>query len=139
MKIQISCRINIVEKTSILINGQQNVKGLKVLTPKQMFQRLPIAFAQLKAGHTSENLLNGICQIIYSLYRAKEITKKVYKNVMNSIKLQNKMDAIYTNPRNNKTSDPHRLFFNLLDKISLKKSAKYVALSNLSMYNNGSK
>ena len=62
-------------------------KLLKILTPKQTFQRLPIAFAQVKAGNTSENLLNEIRQIIYSLYRAKEITKKVYNNIMNSIKL----------------------------------------------------
>ena len=62
-------------------------EGLKILTPKQMLQRLPIAVAQVKAGNTSENLLNEIRQIIYSLYRAKEITKKVYNNIMNSIKL----------------------------------------------------
>ena len=60
---------------------------LKILTPKQMLQRLPIAVAQVKAGNTSENLLNEIRQIIYSLYRAKEITKKVCNNIMNSIKL----------------------------------------------------
>ena len=53
----------------------------------QMFQRLPIAFAQVKTGNTSENLLNEIRQIIYSLYQAKEITKKVYDNIMNLIKL----------------------------------------------------
>ena len=60
---------------------------LKILTPKQMLQRLPIAVAQVKAGSASENLLNEIRQIINSLYRAKEITKKVYNNIMNSIKL----------------------------------------------------
>ena len=52
-----------------------------------MLQRLPIALAQVKAGNTSENLLNEIRQIIYSLYQAKEITKKVYSNIMNSIKV----------------------------------------------------
>ena len=52
-----------------------------------MFQRLPAARAQVKAGNSSENLLNEIRQIIYSLYRTKEITKKVYNNTMNSIKL----------------------------------------------------
>ena len=52
-----------------------------------MLQRLPISLAQVKAGNTFENLLNEIRQIIYSLYRAKEITKKVYNNIMNSIKL----------------------------------------------------
>ena len=44
-----------------------------------MLQRLSIALAQVKASNTSENLLNEITQIIYSLYREKEITKKVYK------------------------------------------------------------
>ena len=52
-----------------------------------MLQRLPIALAKVKAGNTSENLLNEIKQIIYSLYQAKEITKKVHNNIMNSIKL----------------------------------------------------
>ena len=42
---------------------------MKILTPKQMLQRLPIAFAQVKAGNTYENLLNEIRQIIYYLYR----------------------------------------------------------------------
>ena len=55
---------------------------LKVLTPKQMLQRLPIALAQVKAGNNSENLLNEIRQIIYSLYQEKEITKNVYNNLM---------------------------------------------------------
>ena len=62
-------------------------KGLKILRSKQILQRLSIALAQVKAGNTSENLLNEIRQIIYSLYQEKEITKKVYNNIMNSIKL----------------------------------------------------
>ena len=52
-----------------------------------MFQRLPIALSQVKAGNTSENLPNEIRQTIYSLYRAQEITKKVSKKIMNSIKV----------------------------------------------------
>ena len=52
-----------------------------------MLQRLPIALAQVKAGNTFRNLLNEIRQIIYSLYWEKEITKKVYSNIMKSIKL----------------------------------------------------
>ena len=52
-----------------------------------MIERLPIELAQVTAGNTSENVLNEIRQIIYSLYQAKEITKKVYNNIMNSIKL----------------------------------------------------
>ena len=52
-----------------------------------MLQRLPIAFAQIKPGNTSENLLNQIHQIIYSLYQAKYIIRKLYYNVMHSINL----------------------------------------------------
>ena len=50
--------------------------GLKILTPKQMLQRLPIALAQVKAGNNSKKSLNEIRKIIYSLYQSKEITKK---------------------------------------------------------------
>ena len=58
---------------------------LKILSPKQMLQRLPIALAQVKAGNNSKNLLNEIRQIIYSLYQSKKITKKVYNNLMKSL------------------------------------------------------
>ena len=47
-------------------------KGLKILTPKQMIQRLPIALAQVKAGNNSESLLNEIRQIVYTLYQSKK-------------------------------------------------------------------
>ena len=59
--------------------------GLKILTPKRMLQRLPIVLAQVKAGNNSQNLLNEIGQIIYSLYQPKVITKKVYNNIINSL------------------------------------------------------
>ena len=65
----------------------QEGEGLKILTPNQMLKRLPIAFAQVKSGNNSESLLNEIRQIVYSLYRSKEITKKVYNNIINSIKV----------------------------------------------------
>ena len=52
-----------------------------------MFQRLPAALVQVQAGTTSEKLLNEIGQIIYFLYRGKEITKKIHNNLMNSINL----------------------------------------------------
>ena len=58
---------------------------LNILTPKQMLQRLPIALTQVKAGNNSENLLNEIRKIVYSLYQSKEITKKVYNNIIKSI------------------------------------------------------
>ena len=62
--------------------------NIKILTPKQMLQKLPIALIQVKAGNTSENLSNEIRKnYIYSLHWAKEITKKVYDNIINSIKV----------------------------------------------------
>ena len=62
-------------------------KGLKILTPKQMLQRLPIALAQVKAGNNSESLLNEIRQIVYCLYQSKQIIKKVYNNIIKSINI----------------------------------------------------
>ena len=60
-------------------------KGLKILSPKQMLQRLLIALAQVKAGNNSESLLNEIRQIVYSLHQSKQITKKVYNYITKSI------------------------------------------------------
>ena len=60
--------------TAIFTNAKQEAKygkELKILTPKQMLQRLPTFFAQVQAGNTPENLLNETKQIIYFLYRAK--------------------------------------------------------------------
>ena len=67
--------------------AKQEGKGLKILTPKQMLQRLPIAPAQIKAGNNSESLLNETRQIVYSLYQLKKITQKVYNNKIKSIKV----------------------------------------------------
>ena len=50
-----------------------------------MIQRLPIAFAQVNAGNNSESLLNEIRKIVYSLHQSKQITKKVYNNIIKSI------------------------------------------------------
>ena len=61
---------------------------INILTPKQMLQRLPIALAQVKAGNNSEKLLNEIRQIVYSLYQSKQITKKVYINIIKSINVR---------------------------------------------------
>ena len=72
-------------KTKWKQNNTTKGKGLKILTPKQMLQRLPIALAQVKSGNDSQNLLNEIRQIIYSLYQSKEITKKVCNNLMKSL------------------------------------------------------
>ena len=63
-----------------------NHSNHKTLTPKQQLKRLPTTLAQVKVGDKFENLLNGISQILYSLYRAKGITKNVCDNIMNSMK-----------------------------------------------------
>ena len=52
-----------------------------------MLTRLPIGLAQVKASNTSKHFLNEVRQIIYPLYQAKENTKKLYNNIMNSIKI----------------------------------------------------
>ena len=82
-------------------------KQLKVLTPKQILQRLPKALAQVKVGNRLEKLFYEIRQIIYSSYRAKQITKKVHINIMNLIKLWNRMDTKFMHFESSKTSDFH--------------------------------
>ena len=77
-------KIFLTKSTGTGILNTDNFK-LKILTSKQMVQRLPIAVAQVKADNDSENLLIEIRQIIYSLYQAKEITEKVYNNSMKSL------------------------------------------------------
>ena len=68
-------------------HGETKGKGLKILTPKQMLQRLPISLAQVKAGNNSESLFNKIRKIVYSLYQSKHVTKKVYNNIIKSINI----------------------------------------------------
>ena len=63
-------------------SGSQSAKGLKILTPQQMFTRLPILLAQIKAGNNSQKLKNEIRQLLYSLYRSKQISKIIYKNLI---------------------------------------------------------
>ena len=63
----------------------QKGKGLKILTQQQMLSRLPITLAQLKAGNNSDKLENEIRQLLYSLYRSKNMTKQVYNNLINYI------------------------------------------------------
>ena len=60
-------------------------KGLKILTNKQMLNRLPILLAQIQAGNNSNKLKNEIRQILYSLYRSRVLTKTVYNNLIKSI------------------------------------------------------
>ena len=62
-------------RSEAIYKTKQDGTGLKILTPKQMLQKLPIALAQVKAGNNSESLLNEIRQNVYSLYQSEEITK----------------------------------------------------------------
>ena len=60
-------------------------EGLKILTKKQMFNRLPILLVQIEAGNNSNKLKNEIRQILYLLYRSKALTKTVYNKLIKSI------------------------------------------------------
>ena len=72
--------VNIVEK--IL---KFNEEGIKILTPNQMLNRLPIALAQLKAGNNSNKLKNEIRQLLYSLYRSKNMNEQIYNSLIGTI------------------------------------------------------
>ena len=67
-------------------SGSGNIgAGLKILTNKQMLNRLPILLGQIQAGNNSSKLKNEIRKILYSLYRSKALTKTVYNNLIKSI------------------------------------------------------
>ena len=69
-------------------NGWSSGSGLKILSNKQMLNRLPILLAQIQAGNNSKSLKNEVRQILYSLYRSKVLTKTVYNNLIKSIRAQ---------------------------------------------------
>ena len=81
-----------IKSEAIYRSKHDETKGrwFKILTSKQMLQRLPVALAQVKAGNNSKSLLNEIRQIVSSLYLSKQITKKVYNNIIKSIQLNYK-------------------------------------------------
>ena len=72
-----------LEENIRILNPQG--KGLKILTNKQMLNRLPILLAQMQAENNSKSLKNELRQILYSLYRSKTLTKTVYNNLMKVI------------------------------------------------------
>ena len=87
---------NLYESRELVINAfksrlfkskSKTGTGLKILTPKQMLQRLQIALEQIKAGNNSESFLIEIRQIVYSLYQSKETLEKVYNNIIKLIQL----------------------------------------------------
>ena len=69
--------VKVVKKILEINKINQRGKGIKILTPNQMLSRLPITLAQLKAGNNSDKLKNEIRQLLYSLYRSKNMTKQV--------------------------------------------------------------
>ena len=77
------------EKPNEIVNTVKEKKqsggGLKILTPIQMLSRLPITLAQLIAGNNSKKLKNEIRQLLYSLYRSKQLTKQLYKSLIDII------------------------------------------------------
>ena len=76
--------VNVILEFNKAIQKQRGL-GLKILTPNQMLNRLPIILAQLKAGNNSEKRKNKIKQILYSLYQSKKLTKNVYKSLVDII------------------------------------------------------
>ena len=78
----------IMVKVYLKLCIKQQETGLQILIPKQMLQILPVALSQVKAGNNSENLLNEIRQIVYSLHQSeKKITKKVHHNIIKSLRI----------------------------------------------------
>ena len=67
-------------------NEWSSAYGLKILTNKQMLNRLPILLAQVQAGNNSKSLKNEVRQILYSLYMSKVLSKTVYNNLIKSIR-----------------------------------------------------
>ena len=72
-------------ENSVAQNRKQKAQGLKILTPEEVFSRLPISLAQLKAGNDSQKHKNEIRQLLYSLYRSKKVSKTIYNNLINAI------------------------------------------------------
>ena len=128
---------------AIFGNEELSGSGLKILTNKQMLNRLPIFLAQIQAGNNSIKLKNEIKQILYSLHRSKVLTKTVYINLIKSICSKNlcyaritviKMETFFMNSKNSKTNEPNRFKYDLIDKLDLKNPNKNMAFANLSIY-----
>ena len=86
-------------------------EGLKILTNKQMLNRLSILLAQIQAGNNPKSLKNEARQILYFLN-----------------------EAFFMNTKNSKTNGPNRFKYDLIDKLDLKNPNKNMALTNLSIY-----
>ena len=76
------------EDKELLRNKNKEGKGLKILTNKQMLNRLPILLAEIQAENNSKKFKNDLRQILYSLYRSKSLTKTVYNNSIKVIRAE---------------------------------------------------
>ena len=77
--------VNIIEKILHFNRQNQERQGLKILTPDQMFTKLPITLAQLRAGNNSKKLKNKIRQLLSLLYRPKTLSKTIYNTLIKTI------------------------------------------------------
>ena len=77
--------VKVVKKILDSNKHSQKGEGIKILTPHQILNRLPITLAQLNAGNNSNNLKNEIRQLLYSLYCSKNMTKQIYKSLISII------------------------------------------------------
>ena len=107
--------INIIERILYFNQLDQSGEGIKILTPNQMLSRLPISLAQLNAENNSEKLKNEIRQLLYSLYKSKRLTKQLFMNTEHTI---------FMNTEKSKINEPHRLKWDLTDKLNLKNPKK---------------
>ena len=80
--------VKIVREILKFNKQNQEGKGIKILTPNQMLSRLPISLVQLKAGNNLEKLKNETRQLLYFLYRSKNMTKQVYNNLIKPYELR---------------------------------------------------
>ena len=124
-------RKSVIETISRFVDKEEPEigKGLEIMTPKQMITRLPILLAQKQAGNNSQKLNNEIRQIIYSLYRSKNLSKTIYNHFYNHQQYI-KMSNIFMSTENSKTSD-FRLYFT--DKVDLRikiKTNSFIRLTN---------
>ena len=77
--------VKVVKKILDINKHSQEGEGIKISTPNQMLNRLTIALAQLNAGNNSNRLKNEIRQLLYPLYRSKNMTKQIYKSLVGII------------------------------------------------------
>ena len=117
---------------SKIFSIKSKVSGILNLNHSKL-KRLLIVLAQVKAGNNSESFLNEIRQIVYSLYQSKQITQKIYNNIIKSIQQHIKMSTIFMKSENIKTSKSNVLALKLTNKLDLRIGEKTIFVSNLSI------